>query len=153
MKNPHHWLDHSHCLPSPWMSIPKQIFLPQRLSAPPQWLAPLLALQYFVLNQLQDHKFPTEIEFQDLGMYAMLSRRMLYLISVNFLNKGTYHFFFTSFPKYNWNLNPQIFLKPFEKWNPKGSFFAGTIGKFVWRDEILLASLKNSLHPVQHSPS
>lgn len=87
MKNPHHWLDHSCCLPSPWMSIPKQIFLPQRLSAPSQWLAPPLASQYFVLNQLQDHKFPTEIKFQDLGMCTILSRKTLHLFSVTSLTK------------------------------------------------------------------
>ena len=143
MKNPHQWLDHSCCLPSPWMSIPKQIFLPQRHSAPSQWLASPLALQYFVLNQLQDHKFPTEIKFQDLGMHAILSRRTLHLFSVTSLTK--WHAIIYPLPLNMtgiWTL--KFFSTPFEKWNPKGSFFVDTIRKFVWRVQILLASLKKN---------
>ena len=141
MKNPHHWLDHSRCLPSPWMSIPKQIFLPQRLSAPSQWLAPPLASQYFVLNQLQDHKFPTEIKFQDLGMYEMLSRRTLYSFSVTSLRK--WHSIFYPLPLKMtgiWTL--KFFSAAFEKMKSEEFIFCWHHWKICLK--ILLASLKKN---------
>ena len=140
MKNPHHWLDHSRCLPSPWMSIPKQIFLPQRLSAPSQWLAPPLALQYFVLNQLQDHKFATEIKFQDLGMYAMLSRRTLYLFSVTSIQKWP-SIFYPLLLKMTGIWTLKFFSAAFEKWILKSSFLMAPLENL---SEILLASLKKN---------
>lgn len=152
MKNPHHWLDHSRCLPSPWMSIPKQIFLPQRLSAPSQWLAPPLALQYFVLNQLQDHKFATEIKFQDLGMYAMLSRRTLYLFSVTSIQKWP-SIFYPLLLKMTGIWTLKFFSATFEKWILKSSFFAGTIGKFVWNFVGFFKEKSNSPCPIQNTAS
>lgn len=150
MKNPQYWLDHSRCLPSPWMSIPKQIFLPQRLSAPSQWLAPPLALQYFVLNQLQDHKFATEIKFQDLGMYAMLSRRTLYLFSVTSIQKWP-SIFYPLLLKMTGIWTLKFFSAAFEKWILKSSFFDGTIGKFVWNFVGFFKEKSNSPCPIQNT--